>query len=181
MLLAIVWYQGMRWSPLRSAKERLVKPVLQALVLADRVYQDISGKKIIAGTFSGYKFSKKPPVTDVVRPDGTIQKVFVGGTQAGSPSAYVSITDVCDGTKIKVQFVNLSKNVTLFGSEVAISSVDRLSNVELVLPLPPLPITEAGTYAIQIVCEGEILGSWRVVAEDMDAKKGEQTDGASPS
>ena len=138
---------------------------------ADRVYQDVGGKKIIAGTFSGYKFSKRPPVAEIVRPDGTKQKVLMGGMQMGSPSAYVSLTDVCDGTTIQVQFVNLSKNITLFANNVAISSVDRLSNVELVLPLPLLPITEAGVYALQIVCEGEILGSWRVMAEDLDAKK----------
>jgi hypothetical protein len=158
-----------------------VKPVLQALVLADRVYQDVTGKKIIAGTFSGYKFSKKLPVAELVRPDGTKQKVLMGGMQAGSPSAYVSITDVCDGTAIQIQFVNLSKNITLFSSQVAISNVDRLSNVELVLPLPPLPITEAGSYALQIVCEGEILGSWRVVAEDLDARREEQSNGTGPS
>ena len=56
-----------------------MKPVLQALVLADRVYQDVGGKKIIAGTFSGYKFSKKPPFAEIFRPDGTKQRVMVGG------------------------------------------------------------------------------------------------------
>ena len=159
-----------------------MKPVLQALVLADRVYQDVTGKKIIAGTFSGYKFSKKPPFAEIVRPDGTKQKVIMGGMQTGSPFAYVSLTDVCDGTAIQVQFVNLSKNIMLFGNQVAISNVDRLSNVELVLPLPALPITEAGVYALQIVCEGEILGSWRIIAENLDAKKKEeQSNGTGPS
>lgn len=63
----------------------------------------------------------------------------------------------------------------LFGNAVTISKVDRLSNTELVLPLPTLPILEAGVYAVQVLCEGEILGSWRVVAEDLDAKKEEQS------
>jgi hypothetical protein len=157
-----------------------VKPVLQALVLADRVYQDISGKKVIAGTFSGFKFSKKPPVTEVVRPDGQKQQVIAGGMSAGSPYLYLSLTDVCVNTTLQIQFLNLSKNVVLFGNSVTISKVDRLSNTELVLPLPVLPIGEAGVYAVQVVCEGEILGSWRVVAEDLDAKKGEQSSEAGP-
>jgi hypothetical protein len=105
----------------------------------------------------------------------------MGGMTLGSPSAYISLTDVCDGTRVQIQFVNLSKNKVLFGTEVVISATDRLSNVELALPLPMLPITDDGVYALQVLSEGEILGSWRVVAEDMDAKKEEQSDGTSPS
>lgn len=158
-----------------------MRPVLQALVLADRIYQEVSGKKIIAGTFSGVKFSKKPPTAEIVRPDGQKQRVLVGGMNLGSPSAYVSLTDVCDGTTIQIQFLNLSKNVVLFGTEVTIPNVDRLSNVELIFPLPVLPISEVGIYALQILCEDEILGSWRVVAEDMDSKREDQSDDTSPS
>ena len=158
-----------------------MRPVLQALVLADRVYEEVNGKKIIAGTFSGYKFSKKRPITEVERPDGAKQRVMVGGMNAGSPSAYISLTDVCENTALQIQFVNLSKNVLLFATEVTISGVDRLSNTELALPLPTLPISESGVYALQVVCEGEILGSWRVVAEDLDTKKEETSDDAGPS
>lgn len=147
------------------------KPVLQALVLADRVYQDVSGKKVICGTFSGIKFSKKPPIAEITRPDGQKQKVLVGGMRGGSPCAYLSLTDVCDGTIIQVQFVSLSKNTVLFGNAITISNVDRLRNVEITMPLPELPIAEAGIYALEVLCEGELLGSWRVVAEDLDAKK----------
>lgn len=154
-----------------------MKPVLQALVVADRVYQDAnSGKKIIAGTFSGFKFSKKPPVAEIVRPDGQKQQVLAGGMSAGSPYVYISLTDVCDNTIIQIQFLNLSKNIVLFGNEIKLGNVDRLSNTELVLPLPNLPISEAGVYALQVLCEGEILGSWRIVAEDLDANKEEPSD-----
>jgi hypothetical protein len=152
-------------------------PVLQALVLADRVYQDRSGKMIITGTFSGYKFTKKPPVVEITRPDGTKQQAMMGGMNAGSPYVYVSLTDVCDGTVIKVQFVNLSKDIALFGTEVTISNSDRLRNVEISLPLPTLPIVEAGIYALQVLCEQQLLGSWRVVADDMDSKKEDQPNG----
>lgn len=152
-----------------------MKPILQALVLADRVYEDKTGKKIIVGTFSGFKFSKKPPIAEIVRPDGKKQLVIAGGMAMGSPSAYISLTDVCDGTKLQIQFVNLSKNYVLFGNQIQLTNVDRLANVELVLPLPTLPIRESGTYAIEVLCEGEVLGSWRLMAEDMDAKKEEKS------
>lgn len=112
-------------------------------------------------------------MAEVHLPDGTTQRMIAGGMNAGSPSAYVSLTDVCEGTVLQLQFLNLTKHEVLIGTEVKLGNVDRLGNIEINFPLPPLPITEAGVYALQIMCEGEILGSWRVVAEDMDAKKKE--------
>jgi len=145
-----------------------VRPVLQALVVADHVYEDKTGKKIIAGTFNTFCFSKKPPVQKLDRPDGTKQQVLLGGMQAGSPFAYLSLTDVCEGTRLKLQFVDLTRNLVLFGTEVTIKEVGRLSTIELVFPLPRLPIREAGTYALEVVCEGEILGSYRITGKNLD-------------
>ncbi len=147
-----------------------MKPVLQALVMADHVYQDVSGKKIIAGTFNTFKFSRKPPVAEVQGPDGTKQTIVRGGMQGGSPFAYVSLTDVCDGTKLQLRFVNLSRNAVLFGNEVTITNTNRLAAVEMVFPLPRLPIQEAGVYALELLCDGDILGSYRITAENLDDK-----------
>jgi hypothetical protein len=33
-----------------------------------------------------------------------------------------------------------------------------------------LPIQEAGTYALEVVCDGAILGSCRIMAENLDEK-----------
>jgi hypothetical protein len=151
-----------------------VKPVLQALVVADRVFEDKTGKKIIAGTFNKWSFSRKPQVQDIVDTDGTQRRFIAGGMQVGSPFAYLSLTDVCDGTKLQCQFVNLTKNAVIFGTEVGVKIADRLAMIELVLPLPVLPITEAGTYALEVLCEGIILGSWRIVGIDLDTKEKEQ-------
>ena len=148
----------------------LVKPVLQALVVADRIYEDKAGKKIIVGTFNSWMFSRKPTVEHVEHPNGTKGQIIFGGMQAGSPSAYLSLTDVCDGTKLLLRFVNLTKNIVIFSTEGAVQNVNRLEMVELVFPLPVLPIGEAGTYALEVLCEGDILGSWRIVGIDMDSK-----------
>jgi hypothetical protein len=153
--------------------EHSVKPILQALVVAERIWEERSGKKIIGGTFNRYKFSRKPPSANVQKPDGTTQQVLVGGMQVGSPYAYVSLTDVCEGTKLLLQFINMTKNLVLFGTEAVVTNIDRLTTLELVFPLPQLPISEAGTYALEVICEGDILGSWRVVAEDLDQKQEE--------
>ena len=90
-----------------------VKPVLQALVVAERVYREVGGKTLIAGTFSGFKFSRRPPLGEVTLPDRRKQRVVIGGSSVGSPYAYVSLTDVCDGTAIQIEFVNLSKKTLL--------------------------------------------------------------------
>jgi hypothetical protein len=148
-----------------------VKPVLQSIVVADHVYEDKTGKKIIAGTFNSYGFSRTPPVREVDRPDGTRRQILLGGMQAGSPFAYLSLTDVCEGTKLSLQFVSYAKNAVLFGSEFTVNKADRLSTIELVFPLPRLPISEPGTYALEVVWEGEILGSWRIVGFDLDEKR----------
>jgi hypothetical protein len=149
-----------------------VKPVLQALVVADHVYQDQqTGKKVICGTFNTFRFSRKPPVGEVQAPDGTKQTVIAGGGHSGSPYAYVNLTDVCEGTKLRLQFVHLNKNAVLFGTEVTVGAPTRLSTIELVFPLPRLPIQEAGVYALELLCDGDILGSYRITAEDLDEKE----------
>ena len=78
---------------------------------------------------------------------------------SGSPYAYLSLTDVCDNTVLSVQFTYLTKNEVLFKTDLQIGCKDRLGTVEIVLPLPPLPVQQAGTYTLEVVCEGEIIGS----------------------
>ena len=111
---------------------------------------------------------QKVPSREVELPDGSKQTQVAGGTQAGSPYAYVSLTDVCKGTKLLLQFVNLTENRPLFGTEVTVDCIDRLQTIELVLPLPVLPIQGPGSYAFEIVWEGEILGSYRITAKEVE-------------
>jgi len=131
------------------------------------VYQDVTGKKIIAGTFNHVLFSPKRPIKEVETPDGSKRQYAIGGMQSGSPYVYMSFTDVCQGTKLMLQFVNLANNAVLLGTEIRVDCEDRLQTVEVVLPLPTLPIKEAGVYALEVVCEGEILGFHRVRADEM--------------
>ncbi|MBN2292642.1 MAG: hypothetical protein JXM70_09465 [Pirellulales bacterium] len=154
----------------------MVKPVLQALVLAEHVYEDKSGKKIIAGTFNRLKFTRKPIHQTVDLPDGTKVTRIPGGMHGGSPFAYMSLTDVGNQTKLLLQFVNLTKNEVLFGKTIVLDCNDRLATAELVFGLPLLPIEEAGTYAFEVVCEGEILGSCRIQAEELDFKSEDKND-----
>ncbi|MBI3464091.1 MAG: hypothetical protein HY000_13695, partial [Planctomycetes bacterium] len=87
------------------------------------------------------------------------------GGVPGSPYAYISLTDVCDSTTIELQFVSLSRNRVLFEKKILIERGTRLGTIEIVAPLPPLKVPEPGTYALEIVCEGEIIGSSKIIAE----------------
>ena len=143
-------------------------PVLQALVLAEHVYQDAAtGKKVICGTFNRIQFGLSPNSEEVEIADGVKKRSVMGDMQGGSPYAYISITDVCNGTRLVLQFVNLSKNKVLFGTELVVHSENRLATIEIVAPLPSLNIRESGTYAFELVCNGEILGSHRIIAEEI--------------
>lgn len=145
-----------------------MKPVLQALVVADHVYRDgNTGKHIIAGTFNSFKFSRKAPVIQTETPNGTKKTIVAGGMDSGSPYAYVCLTDVFQKTKFQLQFIYLKKNDVLFWTDAVIQNANRLGTIELVFPLPRLPIKEAGVYALEVVWENEILGSWRITAENM--------------
>jgi hypothetical protein len=150
-----------------------VKPVLQALVLAEHVYQDVSGKKVIAGTFNQLWFTRKTLTREVKQPDGTTHTLIPGGMQGGSPFAYISLTDVCAGTELSLHFVNLTENRILIRSQIKLQGdSQRLSTVEVVVPLPMLPIQTEGVYAFEVVCEGEILGSYRIMAKEMKLEEG---------
>ncbi len=145
-----------------------MKPVLQALVLAEKVYEDKTGKKIIAGTFDTVCLRARADVIqEVESPNGETKQLVQGGVRGGSPSAYISITDVLDETELTLQFVDLTRNVVLLETRLVIKCKDRLGTIEIVTPLPPLPISKGGTYALEVVCEGQILGSHRIIAHDM--------------
>lgn len=145
-----------------------MKPVLQALVLAERVYTDHpSGKKIIAGTFNEIRLEKFE-VKEIELPDGSKRQeipTVPGGIDMGSPMAYVSLTDVVDGTNISLQMVNMTKNEVMYKIDINIRNQDRLATVEIVAPLPPIRpfIHGAGTWSLDLVWRGEILGSHRLL------------------
>jgi len=146
-----------------------MKPVLQALVLAERIYTDHhSGKKIIAGTFNRVRIGKIK-TQERKLPDGSKRQLVPGGTDIGCPSVYLSLTDVVDGTELTLQFVNVTKNQILLESGFKINSKDRLATIEIVAPLPPLAHVagEAGVFSLDVVWNGEILGSHRIRVEEI--------------
>ncbi|HEY4261300.1 MAG TPA: hypothetical protein VGM98_14130 [Schlesneria sp.] len=146
-----------------------VKPVLQALVLAERVWTLEDGRKAICGTFTKVVLSK----INENRPRDANGTHMVPGGGAGAPWAYISLTGVANETVLQLQFVSLKRNAPVFSTEIQLLGKDRLATVELAIQLPMIMPTESGGYAFDVVCDGEILGSWRVEVEIVVPEKGE--------
>lgn len=175
----------------------VTKPVLQALVLADHVYQDrFTGKWIIAGTFTtmtkgrlqgpvtvhaqldaGVPVLPQAPPADADTGESPKPQAMHPATigQAGSPFVYICLTDIHDSAKLELQFVSLRDHKLLMRCEMNIRCPDPLRTVEMGIPLPvPLPISHDGVYSMELLCEEELLGSWRVTAATRDAAQNEE-------
>lgn len=143
-------------------------PVLQALLVADRIYPLANGSLIIAGTTSRL-FMELPPQAQELEGDNGITQRLQEVKHPANLSVYISLTDVSDQTLISIQFVYLAKNRPLMHTEVFIEKGDRLGTTEIVAPLPTLDsdvMQGPGTYALEVVCNDEILGSHRIQVID---------------
>lgn len=148
-----------------------MKPVLQALVLAERIYKTNDGRFIICGTFNHVVMTKREPNSVADPVTGKVQ--IPGGSTGGSPYLYLSLNSLVEKTELSIQFVSLKKNKVLYETAFAIECKDRLATVELDIPLPkfpPMNVEDSGSYAFEVVCEGEILGACRVQIEVVEKR-----------
>lgn len=125
-----------------------IKPILQALVLADQVYVDArSGKKIVAGTFNRLWGRSFP-------------------TSFGRPThAFICLTDVRGTLNLTLRYKGLANNNTLLELQgLKVESSDPLSSVEMIVEVPPLPMPAEGIYAFELYSGESLLGSLRVLA-----------------
>jgi len=146
------------------------KPVLQALLLADHVYQDKdTGKKVIAGTFNQLNLSKlKAPPKDAEQAPMVPRRLSPGEvSRMGNPTAFISLTDVRGPTDLQLRYVDLADNGVLLMIQFQVSSDDPLKTVEAILPVPPLPTPHPGVYALELHYDDEALGALRVTVVEM--------------
>lgn len=148
----------------------MVKPVLQALLLADHVYVDEATKKrVIAGTFNRLVVIPKGLAPTKVSDRGEQRQVLLGGLQAGSPTVYISLTEITKKSEFVLRLVNLEHDKVLIQIEFTISSDDPLATVEVAVPMPSLPQIP-GTYALELLTENEPLGSHRLTIVEANLK-----------
>jgi len=182
----------------------MTAPVLQAMLLADQIYQDKgTGKYVICGIFSAVHYIANPAGTGPSGASASIgggripspppmESPKVGGNgshegegasnppsqpptqfqvpisnliRAGSPYAYISLTELRGTQKFELRYVDLGQSNVLFATNFDVVCNDPLETVQITFPLPPLPIPHEGVYALELLCGNEIIGSHRVVAK----------------
>jgi hypothetical protein len=141
------------------------KPVLQAMVLADHVYQDRNtGKFVIAGTFGTIWRQPSPPKPT----EGAPVKQPIGAiTQMGSPYLYLALADVHGKAALTLRLVDLSDANTMLEANFDVAAADPLTMCEFVLPMPLLPAMKPGVMSLDLLFQNEILGSWRINVRDV--------------
>ncbi len=152
-----------------------MKPVLQAILLADHVYVDKgTGKHIVAGVFDRLSFIPKERMEEA---EAAKENVVLGGMQAGSPWAFLSITDVRGEQGFALRYVFLDDDQVIFQTKFTIKSEDPLKTYRVVAPLPPLPSRRAGTFALEVVWNDEPIGTYRVLVAEASIGRQNNVDG----
>ncbi|HXY33973.1 MAG TPA: hypothetical protein VEI07_07075 [Planctomycetaceae bacterium] len=159
----------------------MTKPVLQALLLADHVYQDkATGKHIICGVFSELTFGPFVQAEDSSGTAGGAKHIDVSlqrGHDSGSPWAYISLTELKGEYHFELRYVDLQDNAVILQLKFGVRSPDPLQTVEIVIPLPRLPLPlnapegqRERACALELLCEDELIGSHRVMVRPIKEK-----------
>jgi len=151
-----------------------VRPILQALLLADYMYEDRrTGKKVLAGIFSSLLVIKSRPQEEASEeqeadPARKGKLTFSSVEQAGSPYVYINLTELRGPTDLKIRYVSLDKHEVVFETNpFRVTSPSPLDSVEMIVPVPPLPRVP-GVYALELLLGDEPLGSHRITVKQIE-------------
>lgn len=95
-------------------------PILQALLVADHIYQDVStGKMVICGVFHRLNVRKHSiSKNDIQENDDGSKQIFIpikNIKSAGSPYCYLNLTEVMGTKHLELRFVDLITNEVVYG------------------------------------------------------------------
>jgi hypothetical protein len=142
-----------------ESRNTACSPVLQALLLADRIYTEERGKRIICGTFTQVFSSVFPVATSF------------------APMAFVLLADVVGEIALQLRFVSLKDNEILMeSSPVRVQNADPLKLLDIAVQVPPFPLPHEGIYAFECWADGTMLGSVRIQATQVPSEAEELTD-----
>jgi hypothetical protein len=140
-----------------------IKPSLQALLLADQVYEDsATGKKVIAGTFDA-----------LYAPASEFPTEFMRVTYA-----YICLCNLHGRTPLQLEYVDLSTDEVLMEyGPIFLDATDPLASVDFTVPVPPFPMPHPGYYALEVFAGNELLGRVRVCVESIEEKETDEEEG----
>jgi hypothetical protein len=152
-------------------------PTLQAMVLAERVYVDrATNKYLIVGTFGvlAYKRGEPRPTaessgepgSELVGPVRVVSRDEVA--QAGTPCLYLALRGIRGPTVLRLRYQRLDDETVLFEGKIDVECQDPVSLVELSVDLPSL-LAPSGPYSLDLLCDGRLLGQWRLNVVEEDA------------
>lgn len=133
-------------------------PILQALVLADHIYTDQSGKRIICGTFS--------KIWSTVFPSVFSRPTWV----------FILLADVFGKVELRLRFVNLKDDQILMESASVFleNKEDRLTPMDIAIQIPGFPLPEPGAYSFECYADNRLLGSVRLRVEQVAEPEGSE-------
>jgi hypothetical protein len=133
-----------------------VKPIIQALLLADNVYSDNdTRKRVIAGVFDGITVPQIP------------------GYFPHFSCVYVSLTEIRGEIDVLLRYVDLASNEVLMElGPVKVSSDDPVASQDFSARVPHLPVPHAGVFALEVYVGAELIGMLRVTAVQAEQQEG---------
>jgi len=136
----------------------VIKPILQALLLADHVYtDDETGKKIITGTYD------------------CIYSTGFPGEFPRATCIYVCLNSIHGQVEIELRFVDWSTYETLMEyGPITINSSDPLASIDFTIPLPSIPLPHSGSYGFELYAGNELLGMVRLRAEQIEEEENDE-------
>lgn len=126
-----------------------MSPTLQALLVADHIYQDNgSGKYVIAGTFHQIKVPAFPT------------------TLSRTVGVFVCVSGVEGDVDVGLEFLDSERGEVLIrSSSFGFHCEDPALPVEFAVEIPPLPLPRPGHYAMRLAANGIVLGEAPVIVE----------------
>lgn len=149
---------GTRGVP-QTGKRNMTTPIVQSMLLAERVYRDESTKNfVICGVFDTYKSFVASDPGEAPSEQQSREKY----PKVGTPYLYICFTELYGETEVRIQYVNRKTQEVLREWTGKVHETDPLKSVALVLPLPYLDVERDGNFGFDVLCEGHLIGSLRV-------------------
>ena len=115
-----------------------MNPRVQAILIADKVYEDKStGKKVVAGIFDKIGFVNPEQFQErletQLKEQGVegAERIITGGMSSGSPTCYVRLVDVRGEQSFVLRYVYINEDQVLFRTEFQITSNDPLQAIDV--------------------------------------------------
>lgn len=163
------------------------KPVLQALVLAEHVYQDKrTGNWIIAGTFNRLCILRRTaPQENILHTPEEMKQIGEGFRKlhqaeihkVGSPWVYISLTEVYGTVPLELRYVDLSNSAVMLRVEFSARASSPLETIQMGVLLPPLPAPHPGVYALELLSRDDLIGSHRITVVESPAPEPQVEEG----